>query len=72
MRSKDLQAKTLVNLGSLWQTIVDVKSDYGVGPGDQALKKSRRSGRSLQLSVAKEARKCSRGFARMATLVNRT
>ena len=81
MRSKDLQVQTLVNLGSLWQNIVDVKSQCGLGPGDNPASltkltsgkhKTSRNLRSLEKAVGREARKCSRGFARMATLVDRT
>lgn len=79
MRAKDLQVQTLVDLGSLWQGIVDAKAEHGVGPGDEASMtkasgkhKSSRSVRSLERVVAREAKKCSRGFSRMATLVNRT
>ena len=50
-----------------------------MGPGDEATMtkasgkhKSSRSARSLERVVAREARKCSRGFARMATLIKRT
>ena len=73
LRAKDLQVQTLVNLGSLWQEIADAKKVHGVGPGGaSAANRSARSGHSLKKVVAREANKLRRGFARMATMVDRT
>jgi len=73
MDRKDLQVQTLADLGSLWQSIKDVKKTHGVGPGESNVTaKNSKGSRSLRKTVEREANKCLRGFTRMATIVRRT
>lgn len=73
MKQKDLSAKALVNLGSIWEGLKEVRRDHGVGPGCRSsTAKNSKGTRSLRKFVEREASKCSRGFNRMATVVRRT
>ena len=73
MRKNDIQAQALMNLGSIWQGITQVKRNHGLGPGGSSVStKSTRGTLSLRKAVAHEANKCFRGFTRMATIVRRT
>ena len=82
MRTRDINAKTLSHLDNIWQGILDVKKEHGVGPGGTSISTNPgrpaatfiRSGksRSLRRTVEKEASKCFRGFARMETIIKRT
>ena len=60
IKRKDAQARALSELGSIWQSLNDVKTP------------KMNVSKSLQRKVDREARKCSRTFGRMDVLVERT
>ena len=72
MRGKDLNAQTLVNLGTMWQSIMEAKSHHGIGPGDTSARNMINNSAGFRKTVQREANKCQRGFRRMETILNRT